>query len=182
MSGTTGENFLDKGSDTYGIRRPASPSASELVLKDLPSSATPQDVIRRVQVASDTADFARRGAEAPAAPKDQKVLDDQARRSLDAAWANPGAAAALRSAGVVETTSKADFAAARYDNVSYKLDAAVTAAAKPSASASSSASGGETATSAASQYWKATAASAPPATTNAASASEAATRRSGQTL
>ena len=180
MSGMTGQNSLDKGSDAYSIRQPA--SASGLVLKDLSASATPQDVIRRVQVASDTADFARRGADTPATSKDQKVLDDQARRSLDAAWANPGAAAALRSAGVVETTSKADFAAARYDNVSHKLDAAVTAAAKPSASASSSASSGEAATSAAAQYWKATAASAPRAATNAPSASESTTRRSGQTL
>ena len=119
------------GTDTFRTILPPPPPISEYLFKDLPPSASPREVVHRVAQAADTADFARVNLDYP--PKDQKLLDDQARRSLDAAWANPAAAAALRSAGIVETTSKAEYAAGRYNNVAYKLDDATNAAAKLSA-------------------------------------------------
>ncbi len=131
MSDGGRRSFTDRTADTYEVYRPPSPPVSEYLFKDLPSSASARDVVQRVAKAADTADFARWNLDY--SPKDQKLLDDQARRSLDAAWANPVAAAALRSAGIVETTSKAEYAAARYNNVAHRLDDAADAAAKLSA-------------------------------------------------
>ena len=121
----------DPGTDTFRVILPPPSPVSEHLFKDLPPSASPRDVVRRVAQAADTADFARVNLDY--LPKDQMLLDGQARRSLDAAWANPAAAAALRSARIVETTSKAEYAAGRYNNVAYKLDDATNAAAKLSA-------------------------------------------------
>ncbi len=119
------------GTDNFRVILPPPPPVSEYLFKDLSPSASPRDVVRRVAQAADTANFAR--ANLDYSPKDQMLLDGQARRSLDAAWANPTAAAALRSAGIMETTSKAEYAAGRYNNVAYKLDDATNAAAKFSA-------------------------------------------------
>ncbi|WP_420608300.1 hypothetical protein [Novosphingopyxis sp.] len=116
------------GTDTFRVILPPPPPVSEYLFKDLSPSASPRDVVHRVAQAADTADFARTNL--GYSLKDQMLLDGQARRSLDAAWANPAAAAALRSAGVVETTSKAEYATGRYNSVSYKLDDATNAAAK----------------------------------------------------
>ena len=119
------------GTDTFRILLPSPPPISDFLLKDLPPSASPREVVHRVAQAADTADFAR--VNLSYSPKDQKLLEDQARRSLEAAWANPVAAAALRSAGIVETASRVEYAAGRYDDVASKLDNATSVAAKLSA-------------------------------------------------
>ena len=121
----------DPGTDTFRVIVPPPPPVSEYLFKDLSPSSSTRDVVRRVAQAADTADFARVNLDY--SPKDQMLLDGQARRSLDAAWANPAAAAALRSAGIVETISKAEYAAGRYNSVAYKLDDATNAATKLSA-------------------------------------------------
>lgn len=120
MSDGGKRSFIDRTADTYEVYRPPSPPVSEYLFKDLPPSASAREIVHQVAKAADTADFARWNLDY--SPKDQKLLDDQARRSLDGAWANPAAAAALRSAGILETTSKAEYAAARYNTVAYRLD------------------------------------------------------------
>lgn len=133
MSDGGKRSFIDRAADTYEVYRPPSPPVSEYLFKDLPPSASAREIVHQVAKAADTADFARWNLDY--SPKDQKLLDDQARRSLDGAWANPAAAAALRSAGILETTSKAEYAASRYNTVAYRLDDAADAAAKLSAPA-----------------------------------------------